>query len=135
MTVQRETGTIEFALTKDAASHPKVFEAAFNSGDAALVAKVYEEGAAFVPEPGTAVTGDELHAANARFLGLGLPITVHLRHSYVAGDIALLVVDWTIDGTGPDGEPVHIEGTATDVARRGADGFWRYVVDNPFGTA
>ncbi|MFJ3969784.1 hypothetical protein ACIPYR_16745 [Streptomyces parvus] len=27
-----------------------------------------------------------------------------------------------------------IAGTATDVARRGPDGLWRYVVDNPFGT-
>jgi hypothetical protein len=29
---------------------------------------------------------------------------------------------------------VHVEGTATDVARRGPGGLWRYVTDNPFGT-
>jgi ketosteroid isomerase-like protein len=34
----------------------------------------------------------------------------------------------------PDGEHVHVDGTATDVARRGPDGLWRYVIDNPFGT-
>jgi hypothetical protein len=33
-----------------------------------------------------------------------------------------------------DGD-VDLHGTATDVARRGADGAWRYVIDNPFGTA
>jgi hypothetical protein len=30
---------------------------------------------------------------------------------------------------------MHIEGTATDVARRGADGLWRYIIDNLFDTA
>ncbi|EFL19641.1 predicted protein [Streptomyces sp. C] len=35
--------------------------------------------------------------------------------------------------TGRDGVPVHVEGTATDVARRGPDGRWRYAIDNPFG--
>jgi hypothetical protein len=35
--------------------------------------------------------------------------------------VALLAVDWEIDGT------------AVDVARRGPDGGWRYVIDNPFG--
>jgi ketosteroid isomerase-like protein len=68
---------------------------------------------------------------------LGVPIRVEPRHVYVTatGDTALLVVDWMIDGRRPDGEHVHIEGTATDVARRGVDGVWRYVIDNPFGTA
>ncbi|MFI7698427.1 hypothetical protein [Nonomuraea sp. NPDC049480] len=42
-------------------------------------------------------------------------------------------MDWVIRGTDGDGQPVHIEGTATDVARRGEDGRWRYVIDNPFG--
>ncbi|WP_457027959.1 YybH family protein [Kitasatospora sp. P5_F3] len=58
-----------------------------------------------------------------------------VRHTYTADEIALLVVDWTITGTGPDGSPVDLTGTATDVARRGPDGYWRYLIDNPFGTA
>lgn len=112
---------------------PAVFAERFNSGDAAAVAEVYEDGAVFVPAPGTPLKGREAQAANERFLGLGVPITVKPRHVYAAGDIALLIVDWVIDGTDRDGRPVHIEGTATDVARRGPDGRWRYVIDNPFG--
>src|SRR6516162_9652104 len=50
-------------------------------------------------------------------------------------DRTQIVVDWSIDGTGPDGEHVHVEGTASDVARRGADGLWRYLIDNRLGTA
>nr|WP_223267951.1 DUF4440 domain-containing protein [Streptosporangium nondiastaticum] len=95
---------------------------------------MYERGATFVPEPGSPVTTAEgIAAANARFLGLGLPITVRPRHVYAAGDLALLVVDREIDGTGPGGRPLRIEAAATDVTRRGADGRRRYVVDNPFG--
>jgi ketosteroid isomerase-like protein len=45
------------------------------------------------------------------------------------------VLDWSIDGTGPDGEHVHLEGSASDVVRRGADGRWRYLIDNALGTA
>ncbi|MCX5192540.1 DUF4440 domain-containing protein [Streptomyces sp. NBC_00249] len=122
-------------LTSDAVQHPSVFEAAFNSGSAHALAAVYTEDAVFVPRAGEPVGGAELRAANSAFQSLGLPIRVRPRHTYVAGDTALLIVDWVIDGEGPDGEHVHIEGTATDVARRGADGLWRYLIDNPFGTA
>ncbi|RFU43144.1 DUF4440 domain-containing protein [Actinomadura logoneensis] len=114
---------------------PSVFAERFNSGDLEALAEVYEDGAAFVPTPGTALTGEAALAANADFVGLGLPIAVEPRHVYATDDLALLVVDWVIDGVGPDGVRTHIEGTATDVARRGADGRWRYIIDNPFGTA
>ncbi|MGK5672155.1 YybH family protein [Micromonospora sp. URMC 106] len=122
-------------LSDSAAEHPSVFARAFNSGDAAAVEQVYEPGGLLVTAPGQPVTGADRIAANQRFLDLGSPIEVRPRHVYVADDIALLIVDWSIDGTDRDGQPVHIEGTATDVARRGPDGRWRYVIDNPFGTA
>jgi len=123
------------ALTTDPARHPEVFARAFNTGDVAVLEQVYEPDAVFVPRPGQPVTAADRRAANADFLALGLPITVTPRHTYVQDDIALLIVDFVIEGTGPDGAPVHIEGTATDVARRGPDGYWRYVIDNPFGVA
>jgi ketosteroid isomerase-like protein len=112
---------------------PMVFAERFNSGELEAVMEVYESGAVFVPEPGSSLTGPEAHAANGRFMNLGLPITVRPRYVYTTGDIALLIVDWVIDGTDRDGRSVHIEGTATDVARRGQDGRWRYAIDNPFG--
>lgn len=121
--------------TTEAARHPAVFAAAFGTGRVAAVEAMYEPDALLVPEPGNPVSGPARAAASERFLALGLPIEVRPKHVYTAGDIALLIVDWTIEGTGPDGAPVHIEGTATDVARRGEDGTWRYVIDNPFGVA
>ncbi|MFF9623782.1 YybH family protein [Streptomyces griseosporeus] len=123
------------ALTRDPAQHPLIFAAAFNSGSPRALARVYERQALFVPRPGTGVTGTELIAANTSFQSTGVPISVRPRHTYVADDIALLIVDWTIDGHRPDGERVHLAGTATDVARRGPDGLWRYLIDNPFGAS
>ncbi|MFH9009053.1 YybH family protein [Streptomyces afghaniensis] len=113
---------------------PAVFAERFNSGDATALAQVYEDAAVLVPQPGTPVTGPDLDAANSRLQKLGVPISVRPRHVYRNGDLALLIVDWAIDGTDPEGQAVHVEGTATDVARRGSDGRWRYVIDNPFGT-
>ncbi|MFI9584546.1 YybH family protein [Streptomyces sp. NPDC052236] len=91
------------SLTTAPEQHPAVFAEAFNTGRADAVAQVYEPGAVFVPHPGQQVTGDALAKATADFLALGLPISVQPRHTYVADDIALLIVDWVIDGPGPGG--------------------------------
>ncbi|NSC20139.1 DUF4440 domain-containing protein [Streptomyces albus subsp. chlorinus] len=107
---------------------PAAFAERFNTGDPRAVEEMYEGGAAFVPRSGPAVHGRAgIARHNAPFLGLGLPIRVRPRHVHVAHDIALLIVDWEIEGT--------VSGTATDVARRGPDGYWRYVIDSPFGAA
>ncbi|MFI7005725.1 hypothetical protein [Streptomyces sp. NPDC050145] len=74
-------------------------------------------------------------STNDAFLRLRVPIRVAPRHTYVVGDLALLIVDFVIEGVAADGNGVRVEGTATDVARRGPDGFCRYVIDNPFGVA
>ncbi|MYR46305.1 nuclear transport factor 2 family protein [Streptomyces sp. SID5910] len=122
-------------LAASAAEHPYVFERAFNTFDPAILDQVYEPEAGFVPEPGRLVAGADRVRANDDFLGLRVPIRVTPRHTYVVGDLALLIVDFVIDGVAAHGGPVHIEGTATDVARRGTDGCWRYAIDNPFGVA
>ncbi|MEV7550155.1 DUF4440 domain-containing protein [Amycolatopsis sp. NPDC089917] len=114
-------------LTADPAEHPFVFEAAFNTGSAEVLDTVYEADAVFVRRDGVQVRGAERRAANGGILALGQPIKVMPRQVRVAGDLALLIVDWVIEG--------HLAATATDVARRGEDGLWRYVIDNPFGVA
>ncbi|MGN9845877.1 YybH family protein [Nonomuraea sp. H19] len=111
------------------------FVAAMNSGDPHAVDHVYEDDAVLVPMPGHPVTGPARLAANQHLQSFGLPIEARPRHVYAAGDIALLIVDWSMRGTARDGSQVDLSGTATDVVRRGADGQWRYVIDNPHGTA
>ncbi|WP_026122791.1 YybH family protein [Nocardiopsis halotolerans] len=122
-------------LTTDAARHPHVFASAFNSGDPDQLERVYEEDGLLVLDPENPLTGTARRDANASLMGLGVPIRVTPRQTHVTGDTALLIVDWEIRGNGPDGRDVDIRGTATDVARRGEDGLWRYVIDNPFGIA
>lgn len=49
-------------------------------------------------------------------------------------DIALVVADWVMAGTAADGNEVELRGSTADVLREGPDG-WKFVIDNPFGTA
>jgi ketosteroid isomerase-like protein len=108
----------------------------FNSGKVSAMLAHFEPGAVFVARDGRTVTDPAKIAAELeRDLSLGLPLEAKARHVFVAGDIAQIVLDWSIDGTGPDGKHVHLEGSASDIVRRGADGRWRYLIDNALGTA
>jgi ketosteroid isomerase-like protein len=107
----------------------------FNTGEVSAMMGLYEEGAVFVTNSGEPVTDPaEIERHLEGFMSFGLPMKANARHVYVAGDVALIVLDWEVEGTGPDGSHVHLKGSATDVAHRGADGFWRYAIDNPYGT-
>src|SRR5215471_5606071 len=108
----------------------------FNSGKVSAMMPLYEPEAVLIAKDGRAVTGHTGIAAELeRDLRLGLPLEAKARHVFVAGDIAEIVLDWSIDGTGPDGKHVHLGGSASDVVRCGADGLWRYLIDNNQGTA
>jgi ketosteroid isomerase-like protein len=108
----------------------------FTSGKVGEMMALYEPEAVLIRRDGQPVTGHAGIAAELeRDLRLGLPLEASARHVFVAGDIAEIVLDWSIDGTGPDGKEVHLGGSASDVLRRGADGVWRYVIDNNQGTA
>ena len=107
----------------------------FNSGKVSAMETLYE-GAVLIADDGRTVTDRaEIAAELERDLSLGLPLEAKARHVFVAGDIAQIVLDWSIDGTGPDGKHVHLGGSASDILRRGADGLWRYIIDNNQGTA
>jgi ketosteroid isomerase-like protein len=108
----------------------------FNSGKISVMMGLYDSEAVLIADDGRTVTDRaEIAAELERDLSLGLPLEANARHVFVAGDIAEIVVDWSIDGTRSDGEHVHVEGSASDIARRGADGLWRNLIDNRRGTA
>ncbi len=112
-----------------------IFSRAFNSGDADAVERLYEPDAVLIPEPGVVLAGDGRRRATRELIARGVPITVAPRHAYVSGDVAMIVNDFGFDGVGRDGTEVHQSGTANDVARRGADGRWRYAISAPTVTA
>lgn len=75
-----------------------------------------------------------IRAELEKYFSLGLQMSITQRHMFVTGDTALLILDWSYIGTAKDGTEINMAATATDIARRGPDGFWRYLIDNPFGS-
>ena len=110
--------------------------ARFNSGEVEVMMALYAPEAVFVANDGHTIRDrNEIAGQFERDMRLGLPLKANARHVFVGDDIAQIVVDWSIDGKGPDGEDVHLGGSASDIVRRCADGFWRYIIDNNQGTA
>ena len=118
----------------DAAELHTTWAARFNAKDLDGMVALAEADSVFVPQPGVVVEGKAVRDAEQQFLAVGLPITLKVRRVIVSGDIALLISDWSLKGMGADGSDVDLSGTTADVAQRGPDG-WKYVIDNPFGTA
>ena len=106
-----------------------------NTGNLEMLLGLYEPNAAFAGQPGKLVHGlagvceslDGFIAMNGK---LDLTVTRVLE----VDDLALVVGEWSFSGTGPDGEPVNLAAKNADVLRRQADGTWRFVIDNPWGT-
>lgn len=122
-------------LSKTPHEHPLKFIEAFNSGDPNRVDSMYEPDAIIIDKQGHFVTGKERFEVNASFLKLGLPIEEEVKQVYITGDIAMLIVDWRIKGKTSNNEDIDFSGRATDVLRKGTDGYWRFVIDNPWGTS
>jgi len=95
---------------------------------------LYEEDAAFVPEPGRVLQGKEaIRTALERFVALRPTMTGTIEKVVTAGDTALVINDWSLSGTDPDGNPVDMAAKSADVLRRRADGTWGILIDDPWG--
>jgi uncharacterized protein (TIGR02246 family) len=106
-----------------------------NSGDLEMLIALYEPAAAFATEPGTLAPGlGGIREALGGFVAMNGKLELEVKRVLEAGDLALVVGEWSFTGTGPDGEPVTLAASNADVLRRQADGSWRFVIDNPWGT-
>jgi uncharacterized protein (TIGR02246 family) len=112
-----------------------LFAAALHDGRLDDAVALYESNAVFIPEPGAApITGtDQIRAALASFTALRPTLTPDIRKVLQAGNIATVLNAWQLDGTTPDGTPLHLSGTSADVLRRRPDGSWRLLIDDPWG--
>jgi len=109
--------------------HPLV-ESAFNAGDVDALVELYEPDAHMLGEDGAVASGvDAIREIWAGFTALGGRISMVTRYAAEAGDVALLSNTWSFE---MDGAVVASAITA-EVARRQADGSWRYIIDNPYG--
>lgn len=112
------------------------FAERLSAGDVDGAVALYEHDAVFVVEPGRTVSGTAAIGAELiRFAALSPVLTSDIQEVVHAGDLALVVNQWALDGRAPDGAPVHLEGRSADVLRRSPDGAWRIAIDDPWGGA
>ncbi len=126
---------MSFVVT-DPAKLPILFQDALNAGDIDGVLALFAPDASMRTVVGEHIAGAEaLRAQIGGTIAARGKLTNVQRHTLVGGDTALLVTDWTLEIDGPDSERIAPTGTTANIARRDADGGWRFTVLNPLGTA
>ena len=109
---------------------------ALNSGNLEAALALYERQAIMVAGPGTFASGiDALRKELEGFVALKPTVRSVKRVVVETGDLAQHVGEWTLAGTDAAGQPVSMTGRSADVLRKQADGTWKIIVDNPWGTA
>src|SRR5919112_6690120 len=78
-----------------------------NTGDFEMLMALYEPGAAFASQPGKLAHGlGGIREALGGFVAMEGKLDLEVSRVLEAGDLALVVGDWSFTGTGPQGEPV-----------------------------
>jgi ketosteroid isomerase-like protein len=105
-----------------------------NTGNLDALMTLYEADAGFAAQPGSLAHGFAgVRQGLAGFIAMNGTLDLKVR-VLQASDLALVVGMWSFTGTEPDGGAVKLTGHNADVLRRQADGSWRFVIDNPWGT-
>jgi ketosteroid isomerase-like protein len=108
-----------------------LFALYFNAGDLAALMSLYEPAALLFPRPGVAQSGTQaIQDSLGAMIDSGAKIELRTRRVHVVGELALISNVATVTGAAPSGDPVI--STSTEIARRGSDGSWRYVIDDPY---
>lgn len=112
------------------------FSELLEAGRLEALLDLYEDGAAFVPEPGGAVIGlESIRRELEQLVALRPTMSGVVEQVLEAGDTALVAYRWRLEATAPDGTPVRQGGRSADVLRRRADGSWGVIIDDPYGGA
>lgn len=115
---------------KDAKDLHQEVARAFNAGDVDALVGLYEADGRMLQPDGTEARGlGAIREVWTELVALGGRLDVTTRYAVESGDIALLSNEWTFEGGGATASSVTAE-----VARRGSDGAWRYVIDNPYAS-
>ena len=112
----------------------------FNKGNVSFLMTLYENDACFASEPGQVVKDlESIRQSLQRFIDMRAKLEARVKRVLQASDLALLITEWSISGTEPDGKPSNLSGRGTVVLRQQkqqhSDGIaWRIVIENPGGT-
>jgi uncharacterized protein (TIGR02246 family) len=106
-----------------------------NTGNLDSLMMLYESDACFPSRPGQFIKGrDGIRQSILGFVNMRGKLESKIKRVFQASDLAPVISEWSFSGTGPDGNPVNLASTATDVLRQQSDGTWRVIIDNPWGT-
>ena len=109
----------------------RLFERLFAASDLDGLMALYEDDAVFPTPHGTSTGQAEIRATLKAYLDSGAQLAFGESLVFLAGDLALMHTPWTMqmpDGSSP-------KGATAEVVRRQTDGSWKYVIDNPDGSA
>ena len=107
----------------DPARLPFAYADALNAGDADAVLALFRQDATMRTFTGEVLTDPEaLHAEAVQSIAAQARLTNKPRSTQIGGDTALIIVDWNLKATLPDGTRISPTGTTTAVARRATDG-------------
>ena len=107
------------------------FERYFADGDLDGLMSLYEEEAVFPTHGGTSTGLEEIRKTLEGYLDSGAALAFGEPLVFVSGDLALVHTPWTM--TMPSGS--SSDGATAEVLRRQTDGSWKFIIDNPDGTA
>ncbi|WP_322012866.1 alpha/beta fold hydrolase [Paraburkholderia sp. J12] len=116
---------------------PVAFDAAFNAGDVDGVLAVFSENATMRMADGKSVASGHyaLRSQLSEVLKAKPQIHNEVRRTLVSGDVALVLIDWIVTATLPDGKRMRQTGTATQVMVRESERGWKLRISNPLGIA
>jgi ketosteroid isomerase-like protein len=106
-----------------------------NSGNLDSLMMFYESDACFASQPDQFSKGREnIRHSLQGFIDMQGKLESKIKRVFQTSNLALVISEWSFNGTGLDGNPVNLASTATDVLRQQPDGTWRVIIDNPWGT-
>lgn len=114
---------------------PVAFDAALIAGDLDVLLGLFSNLATMRMTNGEVVQENpaDLRIGLAQLLALRPHIRNEVRRVLTSGDIALVLLDWTLNVMLPNGREHKERGTATQVMEKGRDGGWRLRISNPPG--
>jgi ketosteroid isomerase-like protein len=109
-----------------------------NTGNLDSLMMLYETDACFASQPGgqLAKSPETIRQSLRSFTDMkNGKLNLKVKRVLQTSDLALVTTEWSFSGTGSDGKLVNMAAKSADVLRRQqADGTWRFVIDNPWGT-
>lgn len=112
---------------------PRLFAEHVNTGDVDGLLDLYEPDATLITPDGRKTQGAAaLRERLEALVALSAKITqIGVVEALLVGDLVLMSGNWRMSFGDDKGTGSGFEGQSTEVARRQADGSWRYVIDDP----